>query len=316
MPTQLEQLAQLSCIVADTGDLAAIRRWQPQDATTNPSLLLAVAKSADAGPLLAAAREAGRAVAGSSAQQLAAASDQLAVAVGSEISRLVPGYVSTEVDARLSFDRDATVARAQGLIDRYLAVGVDPTRVLIKIAATWEGIAAARILEQRGIHCNLTLLFHFAQAQACADAGVTLISPFVGRITDYYKAQQGVTCFPPEQDPGVLSVRRIHNHFKRHGYRTIVMGASFRTPEQVLALAGCDRLTISPALLAELASSSLPITAALQPATAVVPPLDAIEEAAFRWQLNDCPMTCDKLSDGIRRFARDQEALELLLSGG
>lgn len=314
MPSQLEQLARLSCIVADTGDLAAIKKWQPQDATTNPSLLLAVARSAEAGPWLAAARAAGKAQGGSSAEQMAAACDHLAVHVGHQITQLVPGYVSTEVDARLSFNRQATIDRAQRLIDSYTALGVGHERVLIKVAATWEGIAAAAELEKRGIHCNLTLLFHFAQAQASADAGVTLISPFVGRITDYYKAQQGVVCFPPEQDPGVLSVRRIYNHYKANGYATIVMGASFRTPEQVLALAGCDRLTISPALLAELATSDLPVEAKLVNSGGNQQRPAPLAESEFRWQLNDCPMTCDKLSDGIRRFARDQEALEALLA--
>lgn len=315
MATQLQQLGQLSCIVADTGDLAAIRRWQPQDATTNPSLLLAAARQPENAAWLAEARVYGAASAGSSSAQLAAACDHLAVRVGAEITRLVPGYVSTEVDARLSFDRDATLARARGLIAGYQARGIGPERVLIKIAATWEGIAAAAVLEREGIHCNLTLLFNFAQAVAAADAGVTLISPFVGRISDYYKASQGVSCFRPEQDPGVLSVKAIYNHYKQHGYNTIVMGASFRSAEQVLALAGCDRLTISPALLAELATSELPVMRQLTPTPHQQPAPAPLSESAFRWQLNECPMTCDKLADGIRRFARDQEALELLLQG-
>lgn len=313
MATQLQQLGQLSCIVADTGDLAAIRRWQPQDATTNPSLLLAAARQPENAAWLAEARAHGAAIAGSSSEQLAAACDHLAVRVGSEITALVPGYVSTEVDARLSFDQAATLARARGLIAGYRARGISAERVLIKIAATWEGIAAAAVLEREGIHCNLTLLFNFAQAVAAADAGVTLISPFVGRISDYYKAAQGVSCFRPEQDPGVLSVKAIYNHYKQHGYRTIVMGASFRSAEQVLALAGCDRLTISPALLAELATSELPVIRQLDPAQPQQPAPAPLSESAFRWQLNECPMTCDKLADGIRRFARDQEALELLL---
>ncbi len=313
MATQLQQLGQLSCIVADTGDLAAIRRWQPQDATTNPSLLLAAARQPENAAWLAEARAHGAATAGSSSEQLAAACDHLAVRVGSEITALVPGYVSTEVDARLSFDQAATLARARGLIAGYQARGISAERVLIKIAATWEGIAAAAVLEREGIHCNLTLLFNFAQAVAAADAGVTLISPFVGRISDYYKAAQGVSCFRPEQDPGVLSVKAIYNHYKQHGYRTIVMGASFRSAEQVLALAGCDRLTISPALLAELATSELPVIRQLDPAQPQQPAPAPLSESAFRWQLNECPMTCDKLADGIRRFARDQEALELLL---
>jgi len=313
MATQLQQLGQLSCIVADTGDLAAIRRWQPQDATTNPSLLLAAARQPENAAWLAEARAHGAATAGSSSEQLAAACDHLAVRVGSEITALVPGYVSTEVDARLSFDQAATLARARGLIAGYRARGISAERVLIKIAATWEGIAAAAVLEREGIHCNLTLLFNFAQAVAAADGGVTLISPFVGRISDYYKAAQGVSCFRPEQDPGVLSVKAIYNHYKQHGYRTIVMGASFRSAEQVLALAGCDRLTISPALLAELATSELPVIRQLDPAQPQQPAPAPLSESAFRWQLNECPMTCDKLADGIRRFARDQEALELLL---
>ncbi len=313
MASQLEQLGQLSCIVADTGDLAAIRRWQPQDATTNPSLLLAAARQPENAAWLADARAYGAATQGSSAQQLAAACDHLAVRVGTEITRLVPGYVSTEVDARLSFDRDATLARARGLIAGYQAQGVNPERVLIKIAATWEGIAAASVLEREGIRCNLTLLFNLAQAMAAADAGATLISPFVGRISDYYKAAQGVTCFRPEQDPGVLSVRAIYNHYKQHGYRTIVMGASFRSTEQVLALAGCDRLTISPVLLAELASSEQTVSRQLEAAQPQQPTPAPLSESTFRWQLNECPMTCDKLADGIRRFARDQEALEQLL---
>ena len=305
---QLEQLRQMTVVVADSGDIDAIRRLQPVDATTNPSLILQAGMQAQYRPLLNAALQQHR-------NDLNAACEQVTVNFGVEILRHIPGRVSTEIDAHLSFDTSASVDSALRIIQRYQAAGIPPERVLIKLAATWQGIQAAAQLEKQGIHCNLTLLFNFAQAVAAADAGVTLISPFVGRISDYYKAAQGITCFRPEQDPGVLSVKAIYNHYKQHGFRTIIMGASFRSAEQVLALAGCDRLTISPALLAELASSELPVMRQLTPTPHQQPAPAPLSESAFRWQLNECPMTCDKLADGIRRFARDQEALELLLQG-
>lgn len=234
----LSQLKQMTTVVADTGDLDAIRRFSPHDATTNPSLILQAAQQEE--------RRARLAEIARHATDIDDALDAVAVEIGSEIAGLVPGYVSTEVSARLSFDSDASLARARSLIERYDRHGVGPERILIKVAATWEGIRAARQLEREGIRTNLTLLFSFAQAQACADAGVTLVSPFVGRILDWHKARQPEADFSGERDPGVQSVRRIYEHYKGHGYRTIVMGASFRNSGEILALAGCDRLTISP----------------------------------------------------------------------
>lgn len=302
----LSQLKTMSTVVADTGDIDAIRRFEPTDATTNPSLILQAAQHEGRRERLAEiARQ---------ATHMDDALDAVAVEIGSEISRLVPGYVSTEVSARDSFDTEATLARARSLIARYAQQGVGAERILIKIAATWEGIQAARQLEREGIRCNLTLLFSFAQAQACADAGVTLISPFVGRILDWHRAQWPEADYSGDNDPGVKSVKRIHEYYKGHGYKTIVMGASFRNQEEILALAGCDRLTISPALLSELAESHGSLERRLTATEAETSPPEPQSEAEFRWELNEDPMATEKLAEGIRRFADDQRKLETLLS--
>lgn len=302
----LSQLKTMSTVVADTGDIDAIRRFEPTDATTNPSLILQAAQHEGRRERLAEiARQ---------ATHMDDALDAVAVEIGSEISRLVPGYVSTEVSARDSFDTEATLARARSLIARYAQQGVGAERILIKIAATWEGIQAARQLEREGIRCNLTLLFSFAQAQACADAGVTLISPFVGRILDWHRAQWPEADYSGDNDPGVKSVKRIHEYYKGHGYKTIVMGASFRNQEEILALAGCDRLTISPALLSELAESHGLLERQLTATEAETSPPEPQNEAEFRWELNEDPMATEKLAEGIRRFADDQRKLETLLS--
>lgn len=300
--TKLEQLAAMSTVVADTGDIDAIAKLKPVDATTNPSLLLKAAGlarfEADVNALKGNAN----------------AADDFAVRVGSQIVALVPGVISTEVDARLSFDTQATIAKAEKLIELYDKAGVSSDRVLIKIASTWEGIQAAAELEKRGIHCNLTLLFGFEQARACADAGVFLISPFVGRITDWYKANTDIVIDSPEQDPGVQSVTKIFNHYKTHGYNTVVMGASFRNTGQIEALAGCDRLTISPDLLDELGASDGELPEALskaQPATQTGQP---ISESDFRFEHNESAMASEKLADGIRRFVADQVKLEAALA--
>ena len=296
--TKLDQLAAMSTVVADTGDIDAIAQLKPVDATTNPSLLLKAAG-------LERFAEDVSALKGSQN-----AADEFAVRVGSQIVELVPGVISTEVDARLSFDTDQTITKAESLIDQYAKVGIDSSRVLIKIASTWEGIRAAAELEKRGIHCNLTLLFGFEQARACADAGVFLISPFVGRITDWYKANTDISIDRPEQDPGVQSVRRIYTHYKTHGYETVVMGASFRNTGQIEALAGCDRLTIAPDLLNELGQSDGELPRALvSPSEREAAP-DAIAEAEFRFEHNESAMASEKLADGIRRFVVDQRKLE------
>ena len=301
----LSQLKQMSTVVADTGDLDAIRRFSPQDATTNPSLILQAAQQDE--------RRARLAEIARHSTDIDDALDAVAVEIGSEIADLVPGYVSTEVSARLSFDSDATLVRARSLIDRYQRHGVGAERILIKVAATWEGIRAARQLEREGIRTNLTLLFSFAQAQACADAGVTLVSPFVGRILDWYRARDPEADFAGERDPGVQSVRRIYEHYKGHGYDTIVMGASFRNAGEILALAGCDRLTISPALLGELADASGPLARRLTPLDAETQAPEPLDEAEYRWYMNEDAMATEKLAEGIRKFMDDQRKLESLL---
>ena len=311
MPTQLEQLRALSAVVADTGDIEAIARFRPMDATTNPSLLLKAAS------LPAYARfvdEAAAKATGEGAARVADACDRLAVAVGGEILKLIPGRVSTEVDARLSFDTEATVAKARRLVELYDEAGIGPDRLLIKVASTWEGIRAAERLEREGIHCNLTLLFSFAQAVACAEAGVFLISPFVGRILDWHLTSGADRPATPQDDPGVQSVQRIWAYYKRHGYDTVVMGASFRNTGQVLALAGCDRLTISPELLGELESSDAAVEPGLVDDGQRADPPTALGEAEFRWQHNEDAMATEKLAEGIRRFAADQRKLEEMLA--
>jgi len=306
--SKLEQLRTMTDVVADTGDIDAIARLKPQDATTNPSLLLKAAELPRFQELVAQLR--------STSKNPAEACDLFAVAVGAEIVKLVPGRVSTEVDARLSFDTQATIAKAHTLMALYADRGISADRVLIKIAATWEGIRAAEILEREGINCNLTLLFGFSQAQACADAGVYLISPFVGRILDWYKANTDITISTPDDDPGVQSVSRIYHHYKSHGYKTVVMGASFRNAGEIEALAGCDRLTISPELLEELAADSGSLPQRLSPTAEIQAAPAPLAETDFRWQMNQDQMATEKLSDGIRRFAADQVKLETIFSGG
>ena len=310
---QLEALKQHTTVVADTGDFLQLAQFRPQDATTNPSLILKAVQKPDYAPLLA------ETVAAHRGQPLEVVMDHLLVRFGQEILRHVPGRVSTEVDARLSFDTAATVARARRLIALYEAQGIGRERVLIKIAATWEGIEAAAQLEREGIHCNLTLLFSFCQAVACGDAGVQLISPFVGRIYDWYKKAAGPawddTANAGARDPGVQSVVAIFNHYKKHGIRTEVMGASFRNAGQILALAGCDLLTISPELLAQLAASEAPVGRALDAQAARALDLPAVHytEAGFRLALNDDAMATEKLAEGIRAFCADALKLEALM---
>ena len=312
---QLDQLKQFTTVVADTGNFKQLAQYAPRDATTNPSLILKAVQQPDYAPLLAAT------VAAHRGQPLDAIVDQVLVRFGLEILKVVPGRVSTEVDARLSFDTPATLARARRLIGLYEAAGIGRERVLIKIAATWEGIQAAKALEAEGIHCNLTLLFAFAQAVACGDAGVQLISPFVGRIYDWYKKQAGASWDEAARaganDPGVQSVERIYNHYKKHGIATEVMGASFRNVGQITALAGCDLLTISPELLAQLQASDAPLAQRLSAATAAQAELPEVhhDEASFRFALNEDAMATDKLAEGIRAFAVDSAKLDQLIQG-
>lgn len=308
---KLDQLKSMTQVVADTGDLDAIVQYQPEDATTNPSLLLKAADLPRYQPLLDAAQRWGREQGGSPASRAAAACDYLAVSIGLEIQNIVPGRVSTEVDARLSFDRDATIARARRLIELYESRGSNRNRVLIKIASTWEGIQAARELEKENINCNLTLLFSFAQAVACAEAGVYLISPFVGRILDWHLAASGRQQIAPEEDPGVKSVSKIYRYYKHHAYATVVMGASFRNTGEIEQLAGCDRLTISPQLMQQLAADEAILPRRLDPEqTSDTPQRLELDEKAFRWMMNEDAMATEKLAEGIRLFTRDQEKLE------
>lgn len=307
----LDSLKRVTVVVADTGDIDAIAKYRPQDATTNPSLLLKAAQQPQYRPLVDQALRDAERDATDPRLRTEAFMDRLAVAFGREILDIVPGRVSTEVDARLSFDVEGSVRKARHLIKLYEQHGIGPERVLIKLGSTWEGIRAAEQLERDGIHCNLTLLFSFAQAVACAEAGVTLISPFVGRIYDWYRKQRGAE-IPPEEDPGGKSVRRIYNYYKRHGYGTQVMGASFRRVEQILLLAGCDLLTISPELLEQLASTEGEVTVHLSPDQARVEgePRITLDEKAFRWLFNSDPMAVEKLSEGIRKFDEDARKLE------
>ena len=315
MSNKLEQLKSMTDVVADTGDIEAMRRFQPMDATTNPSLLLKAAALPHYSELLDSARSWATQQGGSDAEQLANCCDRFAVDVGREILDIIPGRVSTEVDARLSFDSDATKERARRLIGMYEQADIGRERILIKIASTWEGIQAARALEEEGINCNLTLLFGFGQAAACADAGVFLISPFVGRILDWYKANTELTVNSPDDDPGVQSVRRIYHYYKQHGYKTVVMGASFRNTGEIEGLAGCDRLTISPALLEELETDEGDLPQQLsaehdQSDDAKAAP----QESDFRYELNADAMATEKLAEGIRNFVADQIKLEKLIA--
>ncbi len=313
MTSQLEQLRKITTVVADTGDIEAIAKYKPVDATTNPSLLLKAADIPAYSPLIDEACAWAKSRGNARDQQLVDASDYLAVAVGRKILDIVPGRVSTEVDARLSFDTDATIAKAERLIGMYEDAGVKRNRILIKTASTWEGIRAAEKLEKKGIQCNCTLLFSFEQAVACAEAGVFLVSPFVGRIFDWYVANTDKKVYAPAEDPGVQSVRRIYDWYKRHGFETIVMGASFRNIGQIQALAGCDRLTIAPDLLKALEETQDELPVALKDNGARETAPEKLTEAKFRWGHNENAMATDKLADGIRKFAVDQRKLEELL---
>jgi transaldolase len=318
--SSLDQLkASGTLVVADSGEIEKIKAFKPQDGTTNPSLINAAARLPEYKPLVeeAVAYVRAHAAAASKAERMELLLDKLSALFGAEILKHIPGYVSTEVDARLSFDAAASIARAKRILRLYEEAGVPKERVLIKLATTWEGIQAARALEAEGIRCNMTLLFAFAQAVAAADAGATLISPFVGRILDWHKKAAGRD-FEGAEDPGVQSVARIYNHYKAHGYATIVMGASFRNTGEITELAGCDRLTISPALLEKLAGSAAPVPRKLDAAAAVAAKADYPEvhydEAGFRWALNEDAMATEKLAEGIRNFAADLVKLETFLA--
>lgn len=314
MTTQLDSLRQMTVVVADTGDIDAIKKYQPQDATTNPSLILSASALPQYAPLIDEAVAYAKAQSNDKAQQLIDAEDKLAVNIGLEILKIVPGRISTEVDARLSYNTQATVKKARKLIALYNAAGISNDRILIKIASTWQGIRAAEILEKEGINCNLTLLFSEAQARACAEAGVYLISPFVGRILDWYKANSDKKEYAPAEDPGVISVTKIYNYYKEYGYNTVVMGASFRNVGEITELAGCDRLTIAPALLKELQENSTALVRKLEYKGEVKAKPQPLTEAEFYWQHNSDAMAVEKLADGIRKFAVDQEKLETMLS--
>lgn len=314
MTTQLDSLRSMTVVVADTGDIDAIKKYQPQDATTNPSLILSASALPQYAPLIDEAIAYAKAQSADKAQQLIDAEDKLAVNIGLEILKIVPGRISTEVDARLSYDTQATVEKAHKLIALYNAAGISNDRILIKIASTWQGIRAAEILEKEGINCNLTLLFSEAQARACAEAGVYLISPFVGRILDWYKANTDKKEYAPAEDPGVISVTKIYNYYKEYGYKTVVMGASFRNVGEIIELAGCDRLTIAPALLKELQENSTALVRKLDYKGEVKAKPQPLTEAEFYWQHNSDAMAVEKLAEGIRKFAVDQEKLEAMLS--
>jgi len=308
----LEALKQMTVVVADTGDIESIARYAPRDSTTNPSLIYAAAQMPAYRRLVEDAIAFATAETKDKAQRTQACLDKLAINFGLEILKIIPGRVSTEVDARLSFDTHATIRKARRLIGLYEAAGIDRKRILIKVASTWEGIRAAELLEQEGIHCNLTLLFSFPQAVACAEARVTLVSPFVGRIYDWYKAFRKVDSIAAPEDPGVHSVTQIYNYFKKFGYKTEVMGASFRNVGEIIELAGCDLLTISPQLLQELQSSQGTLVRKLDPARAQTLNLQKVEmdEKTFRWMLNEDAMATEKLAEGIRKFSADLVKLE------
>jgi len=313
MTNQLDSLRELTVVVADTGDIDAIRQYKPEDATTNPSLILSAAALPQYAALIDEAIAYGKQQSQDKAQQLVDAEDKLAVNIGLEILKLVPGRVSTEVDARLSYDTEATVAKARKLIALYEAAGINKNRILIKIASTWQGIRAAEILEKEGINCNLTLLFSEAQARACAEAGVYLISPFVGRILDWYKANTDKKEYAPAEDPGVISVTKIYNYYKQYGYKTVVMGASFRNVGEIIELAGCDRLTIAPPLLKTLHETPNAVVRKLDFQGEVQAKPQPLTEAEFYWQHNSDAMAVEKLAEGIRKFAVDQGKLEEML---
>lgn len=308
----LSRLKQYTRVVADTGDFESMIAYRPVDATTNPSLIYAAAREEKYRHLAEKAAREAITLSHNPAEQLSLCLDRVAVNFGLEILKIVPGRVSTEVDARLSFDADATLAKARELIRLYESAGIPRERILIKIAATWEGIRAAEVLEKDGIHCNLTLLFSKIQAIACAEGGITLISPFVGRILDWYKKEKNLSSIPPEEDPGVISVTEIFGYYKKFGYKTEIMGASFRNTGEILELAGCDLLTIAPSLLRELENSDLPVVQKLDASKAAQLLTERItcDEKSFRWLLNEDAMATEKLSEGIRKFTADLIRLE------
>jgi len=318
MPSKLEQLRKVTTVVADTGDIEAIKRFKPQDATTNPSLLYKAALLPQYQPLLAEAVHWAAKQGGTNQEQKNNCTDKLAVLIGKEILGIVPGYISTEVDARLSFNTTATINRARKLIHLYEESNTNRNRVLIKIAATWEGIRAAEVLQQEGVNCNLTLVFSFEQALASAQAGGFLISPFVGRILDWHKKHSGQDSYAAHEDPGVLSVQEIYHHFKQHQYSTIVMGASFRNTGEIEQLAGCDRLTISPQLMGELDQDTGNLDTILSEEIVAASPQNTsnkiVCENIYRWQMNENAMATEKLAEGIRNFTADQTKLEEHLS--
>ncbi|GIA09379.1 Transaldolase [Vibrio cholerae] len=313
MSNKLAQLRKLTTVVADTGEIDAIKKYQPEDATTNPSLILKAAQIAEYAPLIDQAIAYAKTQSNNKAQQVQDTCDMLAVNIGKEILKTIPGRISTEVDARLSYDMERSVAKARQLVKMYNDAGITNDRILIKLASTWEGIRAAEILEKEGINCNLTLLFSFAQARACAEAGVFLISPFVGRIMDWYKAKEGRD-FAANEDPGVLSVTKIYNYYKEHGYKTVVMGASFRNIGEILELAGCDRLTIAPSLLAELEAAEGELVAKLVDSKGSKARPAPMTHSEFLWEHNLDAMAVEKLAEGIRNFAVDQGKLEAMIA--
>ena len=307
MSNNLESLKKFTTIVADTGDFESIQQYQPQDATTNPSLILKAAQQEEYQHIV------DQAIANAPEKSVDSVIDQLLVLFGQEILKIVPGRVSTEVDARLSFDTQGTIAKAKEIIGLYEASGISKERILIKIASTWEGIRAAEILQGEGIDCNLTLLFSMAQAVACADAKSFLISPFVGRITDWYKKAEGRDSYTPDEDPGVKSVRKIYDYYKSNDIQTVVMGASFRNSDQIKALAGCDNLTIAPSLLDEMENDPSELKRVLSPENATGMAPITMDEATFRWEMNADAMATEKLAEGIRQFTADGIKLDSLI---
>jgi transaldolase len=314
MTNQLSQLKKMTTVVADTGDIEAIANFQPQDATTNPSLLLKAASLESYQHLLTEAVTWAKEQSSSAEQHVIDAADKLSVLIGLEILKTVPGRISTEVDSRLSFDTEASIAKAHKLMAMYKEAGIGNERILIKLASTWEGIKAAEQLEKVGINCNLTLLFSFAQAQACAEAGVYLISPFVGRILDWHKKDSGKSEYAGDEDPGVISVTSIYNYYKGKGYKTVVMGASFRNIDEIRQLAGCDRLTISPNLLDELSKCHETLEQKLFSEQPTLTSQDKLSESSYRWAMNEDAMATEKLAEGIRNFTIDQIKLEKQLA--
>ncbi|WP_168400944.1 transaldolase [Erwinia amylovora] len=314
MTDKLSSLRQVTTVVADTGDIAAMKLYKPQDATTNPSLILSAAQIPEYRKLIDASVAWARDQSSNKDEQVSYAADRLAVNIGLEILKLVPGRISTEVDARLSYDTEGSIAKARSLIKLYNDAGISNDRILIKLASTWQGIRAAEQLEKEGINCNLTLLFSFAQARACAEAGAFLISPFVGRILDWYKANTDKKEYAGNEDPGVISVSEIYQYYKQHGYETVVMGASFRNVGEIVELAGCDRLTISPALLKELAETEGSMERKLSYSGEVKARPAKMTESEFLWQHNQDPMAVQKLAEGIRNFAADQSKLDKMIA--